>query len=581
MVDAIIALSQTGADQLYANAVLVGELIRKGAPSIPYKYLPSHIALMFMELEDNLCPKEANGGQGYFKLLSRDDLSEKMKGDKKNVGAYNFLACWKSFQSHVKGLEKFTCKSCDTTFKYAKFYLLAVEWYKDCGFFSSEIAVKKSVPRGQLSMYSFLKFDATDEVKKALYAKEFASMDAALNRYFGLMSLRDIVQNESNLIKGLNNGYALSISNNARGTSGVLVIGMSNFGSKFADKQIEEMAIEMQLPVFTLASNKADKKRWDLVSDDNREARKAIMGNNLWLNSDSRCLLAKMSRKFGSEVVFEHVYLDHNAVARMKDAQESMLKELYNVTIPLLRKSGMLSDDCEILLPFNATTVYYLHKSQDQVEKYANVSFLSELKDNKWYGSMSADALTAIEKKDSANIELPFPHQLNISRDHLRDGLQERIAQELGAAKAKNTGKRKSSSGDVADSPHITELKKAAKRWGGYDTSEIENVKWIQLKLSTENTKKFVWPECENQTGNNEVEPVDIELQCKKMKKETFMGFATGSPLNITINFMGGESATVRQIALDDANNTVIPTIEGDENLDDDIESDDDSVRPN
>jgi hypothetical protein len=356
---------------------------------------------------------------------------------------------------------------------------------------------------------------------------------------------------------------------------------MSNFGSEFAVKQIKEMKDTMKMPVFTLASNKAVKKRGTSVSDDIREAREAIMGNNLWLNSDSRCLLAKMSRKFGSEVVFEYVYLDHNAVARMKNAQESMLKELYNVTIPLLRKSGMLSDNCEILLPFNATTVYYLHKSQGQVEKYANVSFLSDLKDNEWYGSMSADASKAIGEKDSAKIELPFPHQLNISRDHLRDGLRERIAQESGAAKAKNTGKRKSGSGDVADSPHIIELKKAAKRWEGYDTSEIENVKWIQLKLSTENTKKFVWPECGNQTGNNEVEPVDIELQCKRMKKETFMSYATGSPLNITINFKGGESATVRQITLDDANNTVIPTMEEDENsnLDDDIESEDESYR--
>jgi hypothetical protein len=102
----IIALSQTGVDQLYANMVLVCELIWNGAASIPYKSFPSHIALMYVELEANVIPEELDQStpapypEGYYKILSRDDMSKNMND---NGIAYNFSVCWKAFEKRVEG----------------------------------------------------------------------------------------------------------------------------------------------------------------------------------------------------------------------------------------------------------------------------------------------------------------------------------------------------------------------------------------------------------------------------------------------------------------------------------------------
>ena len=440
--------------------------------------------------------------------------------------------------------------------RYITNFHTTIEWYMDCGFFSDSFTVKKTMKDGELDKYYFY-------VNKEKAEGQFSVMEKDLRTYLGDTPLRDLTGTKANLIWRLNHGYALSISEKGSINQGVLVLGMSNFLSNYAVKQIEAMTKHLNpstgqtpLKVYTVGS---EKSIVDQVKQG--ESRKGLLKNNLFLKWDSSCLLAKMYRKF-DKVKFNTIYLDHNATPNMRATQKAALKELYDVTIPLLRESKLLNDDCKIVLPFNVTTVYYLHKSWDKVKKYANVSFLSELKDNPWYESTPEGVLRDIEKKDSTRMELPDQDQLNVSSVFFTTGLCNLISMEAEKIEGAKKKKRKKTSSVATQSPLNLELGKTSKaleKWRQYTNAQFDKLKWIQLEISDVKIGAFTWPD--HGTKSTEAATVqhpDIELICNMDQVDFNQKTKDGECPDISIVFSDGTFTRVAQIKTDDFDKTVI-----------------------
>ena len=122
IVEAILTLSQSGVAQLIANATLVGEVLKLQEEGTLF---PSHIAPLFVghtSFPSHIAPllvgREAENDETLiyrktgattitplYRLLSRDDVSKKMRG--RDNDGYNFSKYWKQFETKVEGLQDF------------------------------------------------------------------------------------------------------------------------------------------------------------------------------------------------------------------------------------------------------------------------------------------------------------------------------------------------------------------------------------------------------------------------------------------------------------------------------------------
>ena len=87
---------------------------------------------------------------------------------------------------------------------------------------------------------------------------------------------------------------------------------------------------------------------------------------NLYKKFGSLYLLPVVIRKSKTkdkERTFDKIYFDHLINDRRKKLIETGLKTFYKRTLSLLEKSSLLSNKCEILLPFNTQTFHHLHKA--------------------------------------------------------------------------------------------------------------------------------------------------------------------------------------------------------------------------
>ena len=526
MREAIYISKQTQYSRLRANAIMIGILVSDKTG----EFFPSSLSALLVEQEV----------KDQFELTSRNKLSRHVKTLELNTA-------WVSFEKKLENFVAVFDRTSElTALRYLTTYHHLMTWYTNCGFFTDAIIIKrKKRIDGEVDEFSFLKPKKNDEISRALHA-ELSRMDKFLQDLLRTKPVREMIGGDKALTDHLNHNYAKMVAQKegeeATTRSGILVVGMSNFRSDITINRIRLMENSTGTPsqsttnVFTLSSQAGP--------EGNQYAGcKQLKKNNVYLKWDSPYLLATIVHKF-KNVKFDKIYLDFSISPAMKVLHEKTLIAFFETTIPLLKESGLLSEVCKVVVPFNEFTLAHLHKSWADLKSSVDASFLSDINGSEWY------------EKTNVAANITDTRVIGSDKNKLGRGINAAIQ----AEKERMERKRKRSKKTPCRSELLVHLTEVLGKWNKYTDADVKKLHWIQLEVLPTNASsgRIVWPQRDNSNdvpgvpaaGHNTLS--DMQLQCNVASLGEFESYCDenfiGEPPKITVSFLDNSSAIVRGI---------------------------------
>ena len=534
MREAIYISKQTQYSRLRANAIMIGVLVSDKTG----KSFPSSLSALLVEQEEV---------KDQFELTSRKKL-------KRHVKDLGLDTAWVSFEKKLENVAVFERTSEETALRYLSTYHHLITWYTKCGFFTNVIIInRKKRIDGEVDEFSFLKPNEDVAIWRRALDAELRRMDKFLQDLLRTKPVREMIGGEKAFTDHLNHNYAKMVAQKegeeATPRSGILVVGMSNIRSDITINRIRLMENSTGTPpqsttnVFTLSSQAGPQGG---QYADYRQLKK----NNVYLKWDSPYLLATIVHKF-KNVKFDKIYLDFIISPAMRVLHEKTLIAFFETTIPLLKESGLLSEVCKVVVPFNEFTLAHLHKSWAVLKKSVGATFLSDINGSEWY--------------QKTNVPTNVTDKRVIGSDKIKLGGEINAAIEAEKDRMKKGNNRKRKKNPPPNPPpctsallvHLTEV---LGKWNRYTDADVKKLHWIQLQVLPTNVSsgRIDWPPRDN---SNDVPGVvaagrntlpDMQLQCNVASLREFENYYdgnfTGEPPKITVSFSDNSSAILRGI---------------------------------
>ena len=529
MREAIYISKQTQYSRLRANAIMIGVLVSDKTG----KSFPSSLSALLVEQEV----------KDQFELTSRNKL-------KKHVKALGLVTAWVSFEKKLENVTVFERTSEETALRYLSTYHHLITWYTKCGFFTNVIIInRKKRIDGEVDEFSFLKPNEDVAIWRRALDAELRRMDKFLQDLLRTKPVREMIGGEKAFTDHLNHNYAKMVAQKegeeATTRSGILVVGMSNFRSDITINRIRLMENSTGTPsqsttnVFTLSSQAGP--------EGNQYAGcKQLKKNNVYLKWDSPYLLATIVHKF-KNVKFDKIYLDFSISPAMRVLHEKTLIAFFETTIPLLKESGLLSEVCKVVVPFNEFTLAHLHKSWAVLKRSVGATFLSDINGSEWYQKTNVPT-NVTDKRVIGSDKIKLGGEINAAIEAEKDRME------------KGNNRKRKKNPLPCRSALLVHLTEVLGKWNRYTDADVKKLHWIQLQVLPTNVSsgRIDWPPRDNSNdvpgvvaaGHNTLP--DMQLQCNVASLREFENYYdgnfTGEPPKITVSFSDNSSAILRGI---------------------------------
>ena len=353
-----------------------------------------------------------------YRLVTREEYS-------KHIEMFAFSKKWKEITDlikHVKGIN-LTGKNAETMKRYLRNFLSQLIWLnKSNELFPSgayTVNLNNFDVGGRFNENYFYVQPYSDKVTKDYIHKEeckrfddvLAEFNEALNKAHGYLDkkhLRDLVGKEKKITDYLNIGCAKSFSN-SKVTSQlkecVLVVGVMDYLSDYCMARLNAMESNFKKRVpknngglYTLGSE-------TIVDAGMTHFTKytTMVEKNLFLQWNSSILFPSLAVKFGSDVVFREIYVDHFLDDTSREFRRKTFVDFFKRTVPQLYEGMFIDKDTVVYVPFSTVTIVGLHASWNTLQEYATVTFVSKADNCAWSKASNEQVLQPFLKKDRKN----------------------------------------------------------------------------------------------------------------------------------------------------------------------------------